>query len=198
MHAKRLMKFLHELGTVGAMGAVAVQLVLANLGPTLAIEEHALLRQTIVQLDRWVLLPSLLVCLLSGMLAMAINRAFHSADWAWVKALMTPLVFETIFVAVDSPARRAAALTARLAEGDETARPLLVDALWHEQGGLWIALILFSAQIALAVWRPKRRSRLMRETARESAPRAADGEPKPSTSVTASEPQPEGAAVRTA
>ena len=194
MHAKRAMKFLHEIGTVGAMGAVVVQLVLANLGPTLVIEEHALLRQVIVLLDRWVLLPSLLVCLLSGMLAMAINKAFHSADWAWVKALMTPLVFETIFVAVDSPARRAANLTTRLAEGDETARPLLVDALWHEQGGLWIALVLFSAQIALAVWRPKRSSRLMSQTEREST--STDADAAPSVGVPEPQPQPEGAAAR--
>jgi len=168
MFAKRFMKFGHEVGTVGAMGAVAAQLVLAHLGTTLPIEEHALLREAIVTMVRWLLLPSLLLVLLSGMLAMAINKAFHSADWAWVKALMTPLVFETVFVAVDSPARRAAQLTARLAEGDLAAEPLLAEALWHEQGGLWIALVLFTAQIALAVWRPKRRSRLGLES---SAPR---------------------------
>jgi len=160
MNAKRLMKFFHEIGTVGVMGAVATQIVLSHVGASSSPEDHAVIRQAIAVMCRWLLLPSLLLVLSSGMLAMAINRAFHSADWAWIKALMTPLVFEAVLVAVDSPARAAAELSSRVASGDASAEAALAEALWHEQGGLWITMLLFAAQIALAIWRPKRRSRL--------------------------------------
>lgn len=171
MNIKRLMKFLHEIGTVGVMGAVAAQLVLSNWGPTLSPADHALVREGIAVMCRALLLPSLLLVLLTGALAMAVNRAYHSADWAWAKALMTPLVFEATLVAIDSPARAAVKLSQRVAAGDASAAGPLAETLWHEQGGLWVAMVLFTAQIALAVWRPKRRSALPSDVRRPAVVR---------------------------
>lgn len=173
---KRLMKFLHEVGTVGVMGAAAAQLVLASVAATMEPAEHALLREVIAAMVRWLLMPSLLLVLFTGAMAMAINRAYHSADWAWIKALMTPLVFETCFAAVDGPARSAAKWSARVAAGDGAAVEPLQAALRHEQAGLWAAMVLFSAQIALAVWRPRRKNRLAVEAPRPVAP---DAQPVP-------------------
>ncbi len=156
---RRTLKFLHEIGTVGVMGGVLAQLVLSWTGAAMDPAGHATVRQVIVQLCTWLLFPSLLLVLVSGVLAMANNKAFHSADWVIVKALMTPLVFEATLVAVWGPARQAATLTAKVAGGDASAADGLADVLWHEQGGLWIALFLFTTNVVLSIWRPKRRSR---------------------------------------
>jgi hypothetical protein len=33
----------------------------------------------------WMFLPSLALTLIAGLLAIAVNRAFHNAGWAWAK-----------------------------------------------------------------------------------------------------------------
>lgn len=169
---KRTLKFLHEVGTVGVMGAVAAQIVLASIGPNLPAAEHAVLRQGILALARWLLLPSLGLVLLSGVFAMAVHKPFHNADWAWVKALMTPLVLEGTFIAVEGPARAAAKLSKRVAEGDEAAEAALANTLGHEWWGLWIVMLLFAAQIVLAVYRPRLRPRVEAATARSTQTKA--------------------------
>lgn len=170
------LKFLHELSTVGVMGAVMVELVLSWWGASLEPAEHAMVRTTIVTICNAILLPSLGVVLVSGLLAMAFNRSYHSADWALIKAFMTPLVFEATLFAVVGPARNAAQSAAKAAAGDAKAAELLAESLWREQAGLWVVMVIFTANIALAVWRPRRRRKdLPTEVeARATAARAAE------------------------
>src|SRR5210317_1698426 len=60
---------------------------------------------------RVILLPSLGVTLVSGLLAIGANPAFHSAGWAWFKLATGILMFEGGLVTVQGPVQRAAAVT---------------------------------------------------------------------------------------
>lgn len=152
---KRLLKFIHEVATVGLMGSIAAQLVLAITAADLAPGEFAAVRWGILTLSKWLLLPSLMVVLLSGLATFGLHRAFHDAPWAWMKAVLTLAVLEGTLVAVQAPARRAAELSSQLANGDPTIAAALDDALRHERGGLWVIMALCVVNIGLAIWRPR-------------------------------------------
>jgi len=156
---RRLLKFLHEIGTVGLMGAAATQLVLTYRGDGLGPQQLALLRSVIVEITEWVLLPSLLVVLASGLFAMAMHDPYIRAPWALIKAALTVLVLEGTLFSVQGPAQTAAQITAEIAAGDLTHASALPNVLRHERGGLWVLMFLCVVNVALAVWRPKFRRR---------------------------------------
>lgn len=158
---KRTLKLLHELGTVGVMGAMAAQLVLASASADMGMGDLAVVRQVMLAVAQWLLLPSLGLVLVSGAFAIAAHKPFLSAEWALVKAIMTPLILEGTFMMVMRPAKGAAKLTAKMAGGaaPEDAAAKLETLLQHEQWGLWVMLVLFLAQIVLAIWRPRLRPR---------------------------------------
>lgn len=156
---RRLLKILHELGTVGAMGAMLCCVVLAAIGPVDAPVEFAAIRRGMAAITGWVLVPSLGIVLVSGLLALAQSEAYRNAGWAWVKALSGVVVFEGTLVTIDGRAQQIAELaTARASnqgDADAIAREL-ADALAGEWGGLWVLLALCLLNVVLGVWRPRR------------------------------------------
>jgi hypothetical protein len=112
------------------------------------------LRQSIAAITQWLLLPSLGLVLVSGLLAIAVNRAFHNAAWAWIKALLGISLFEGTLVTVSSSARQAAELATLAADGHGDGAQL-AQVLRTERGGLWLLLVLSLANVVLAVWRPR-------------------------------------------
>ena len=160
---KRLLKFLHEISAIGVGGALAAMLVLVATAPQDSLAEYAAVRRVITFVTDWLLVPSLAIVLISGLLAIAFNRAFHNAGWAWVKALLGIAMFEGTLLAITASARRAAELSAMAAAGEPDAAAL-AEVLRTEWGGLWLILVLSVANVVLAVWRP----RLMRRPQRTS------------------------------
>jgi hypothetical protein len=149
-----LLKILHELGAVGVMGSFAACVVLLLKGPMHPLLAYAALQQSIAVITQWLLVPSLVLVLLSGLLAIAATSAFHNAAWAWIKALLGLAVFEGTLVTVNASARHAAELTA-LAVSGQPDPAQLAEVLRTEWGGLWLMLVLSLANIVLAVWRPR-------------------------------------------
>ncbi|MEQ9500458.1 MAG: hypothetical protein RIT81_26525 [Deltaproteobacteria bacterium] len=156
---KRLLKFLHEIGTVGLMGAIAAQIILSIAALDLPDAEYATYREAIHVVSKFLLLPSLGLVLFTGLLAIAVHPPYHNAGWAWIKALLTVAVLEGTLGGIQGPAREAATLARRIAEGDESARAAIGHVLRHESGALWMIMFLSVVNIALAVWRPKLRRR---------------------------------------
>lgn len=151
---KRLLKFLHEIGAIGVIGALAACLVLVINAPEHSLVEYAAVRQGVAQITRYLLVPSLLLVLLSGLFALAASPGYHNAGWAWLKALSGISMFEGTLLAVQSSAQRAAELSAQAAVGAGDPAQLAA-AVRTEWGGLWIILGLSIANIVLAVWRPR-------------------------------------------
>jgi hypothetical protein len=150
----KLLKSLHELGAVGVVGSLASCLVLVATAPTRSPIGYAAVRAAIAAIAKWLLVPSLGIVLVSGLLAIAANRAFHNAGWAWVKALLGISMFEGTLLTISASARRAADLSALAASGHADATQL-AEVLRTEWGGLWLLISLSVANILLAVWRPR-------------------------------------------
>lgn len=150
----KLLKSLHELGAVGVVGSLAACLVLVATAPTHSAVGYAAVRESIAALAKWLLVPSLGIVLVSGLLAIAANRAFHNAGWAWVKALLGVSMFEGTLLTISASARRAADLSALAASGQADPAQL-AEVVRTEWGGLWLLISLSVANILLAVWRPR-------------------------------------------
>jgi hypothetical protein len=152
---RRLMKFLHTLGAIGMMGAMACLLVVLILSPDPALlAEYVSARNAMAAIAKWVLMPSLGITLISGLLAIAINPGFHDAGWAWIKAASGILLFESGFVGILGPMQHEAELGARalLLPADAAALGL---SLGPEKMTLWILLAVSTANVILGVWRPR-------------------------------------------
>ncbi len=156
---RRTLKFLHEVGGAGLMGAVAAQAILSFAADGRGPLEYAAMRHAILLISEWLLIPSLLVVLVSGLASIAAHHPFQKAGWAWIKLLTTVLVLEGTLVAVQGPAQEAAAISAQIAAGDTTHAADLPAVIRHERGGLGVVTLLSLANIALAVWRPRWRRR---------------------------------------
>jgi hypothetical protein len=150
----KLLKSLHELGAVGVVGSLAACLVLVATAPTHSAVGYAAVRESIAALAKWLLVPSLGIVLVSGLLAIAANRALHNAGWAWVKALLGVSMFEGTLLTISASARRAADLSALAASGHADPAQL-AEVVRTEWGGLWLLISLSVANILLAVWRPR-------------------------------------------
>jgi uncharacterized membrane protein len=152
---RRTLKFLHEVGSAGLMGAVAAQAILSFAADGRGPLEYAAMRHAIMLISQWLLVPSLLVVLVSGLAAIAAHHPFQNAGWAWMKAATTLLVLEGTLVAVSGPAQGAAVVSARIAAGEPADAEELADFVRHERGGLGMIAFLSIVNIALAVWRPR-------------------------------------------
>ena len=100
----------------------------------------------------WIFLPSLALILVTGLLAMALNRGYHSAGWAWAKLFSGILIFEWGFAAVQGPMQQEAELSARALAHEIEPATLASDAEWKS---LWVLLAVATANVILGVWRPR-------------------------------------------
>lgn len=153
---RRLMKFLHTMGAIGVMGAMASLIVMLGVvpPPSSAPAGYALMRGAMAAVATWVFLPSLALMLVAGLLAIALNRAFHNAGWAWVKLATGVLMFEYGFVGVQGPMQ----LEAERAAGALVGRvdpATLAGSLAAERGTLWVLLAIATLNVVLGVWRPR-------------------------------------------
>src|SRR5277367_827364 len=137
---RRLIKFLHTMGAIGLTGAMACLLVLLSFTPAqTSLSEYALMRAAMGGIATWIFLPSLGLTLVAGLLAIAVNRTYHSAGWAWAKLATGILVFEWGFAAIQGPMQQEAELSAR-ALAHEVDPATLAASLGSERNSLWVML----------------------------------------------------------
>jgi hypothetical protein len=153
--ARRAMKFMHVMGAIGQMGAMACLLVLLSFVPApTSLSEYSVMRGAMGGIATWIFLPSLGLVLVTGLLAIAINPGYHNAGWALVKLFSGILVFEWGFAAVQGPMQQEAELSARALahEVDPAALAASLDAEWKS---LWVLLAVATVNVVLGVWRPR-------------------------------------------
>jgi hypothetical protein len=149
------MKFMHTIGAVGQMGAMACLLVLLSFVPApTSLSEYSLICGAMGGIATWIFLPSLGLVLVTGLLAIALNRAYQSAGWAWAKLFSGILVFEWGFAAVQGPMQQEAEQSAR-ALAHEVDPATLAASLGVEWKSLWVLLAVATANVILGIWRPR-------------------------------------------
>lgn len=119
-----------------------------------SVAEYARMRLAMVGISNWVFLPSLVLTLISGLLAIAATRAYQDVGWVWVKLATGISVFEGGLLAVHGSMGREAALSAQaLSQGTDPAK--LGASLGGEWGALWVVMAVSIVNVALGVWRPR-------------------------------------------
>lgn len=152
---RRLLKFLHTMGSIGLMGAMAAMLVLFSVAPPpSSLAGYALIRGAMGAVATWIFLPSLALVLVAGLLAMALHPVYRVAGWAWLKLATGVLMFEGGFVYIQGPMQREAAASAAALAGKLDPAALAVT-LGPERNTLWVLLAVATANVALGIWRPR-------------------------------------------
>lgn len=162
---RRTVKFLHTVSGLGLVGGLAAYMLVLWAGPEVtSISEYAALRESLAALSKWLILPSMLGVVLSGLLAMGLNFNYMEAPWVWLKLLSGVLVFEGSIAGIDGPAQTAARLSAQARAGEIDAAAL-AEGVRDEWTAGWTLLFLAVANIALATWRPRFRRKRARGVA---------------------------------
>jgi uncharacterized membrane protein len=153
------MKFLHTMGAVGLMGAMLCFLVMLHfMPPAKEIANYATMRGAMGEIAKWVFLPSMALTLIAGLLAIAFNRGFHNAGWAWVKLLSGILVFEWGFVGILGPMQQEAENAAKVLAGGPDAAGLaaaLGTEIGAQSASLWALFAVATFNVVFGVWRPR-------------------------------------------
>jgi hypothetical protein len=135
------------------MGAMASLLVLLSVAPPRSSAGYALMIGGMANILGWIFLPSLMLTLIAGLLAIAVNYAYHDAGWAWVKAGTGILVFEgglhVLGPIQDEAKRSAGALAVQL-------DPATITRMFEsERNTVWVLLAVSIANVMLGIWRPR-------------------------------------------
>jgi hypothetical protein len=152
---RRLLKFLHTAGAVGLMGSMVSLLVLTAYVPAPAeLAEYARMRAAMGAIAVYVFFPSLGLTILSGLVSLALNRAWLEQGWTLGKLGVGLLMFEGGLVAVAGAMRHEASLAADALAGK---MPVAELGQWLDKEGT--VLIFLTAvsliAIALGIWRPR-------------------------------------------
>ncbi len=157
---RRFLKFLHTVATATLVGALALQLLFVWRYETALVAGDATaiaVRHVALVVTQWLTVPSLVVCVVTGLALMGINRSFASAGWVWIKAGIGLLLIKGVMAVTEPAVRDLSALVAQTASLATDAGALAEVARLARMEWLsgWLALVLSLASIALGVWRPR-------------------------------------------
>jgi hypothetical protein len=151
---RRLFKFLHSLAAAGLTGAFAALAVVVILAPgSIGTAGYVPIMVVMAKIAAWIVGPSLVLTVMTGLLAMVANPAFYEAGWVWAKAATGLALLEGSLRVIgplqDEAKRARAALMSRADAAD------VASLLTSEENTLWLLLAVCVANIALGVWRPR-------------------------------------------
>ena len=170
MTTRYILKFLHTLGAIGLLGAMAALLVmLSDLSlPSESLELYVAQRVTMAHIAEWLLLPSLGVPLVAGLFSMAFVKGFHNAGWAWLKLATGVVMFEGTLLGIQGPmeaeadralavalsAETDSAITASAAAVVESSAQLAAN-LSAEWNSILVLGFVAVVNVAVGIWRPR-------------------------------------------
>jgi hypothetical protein len=126
---------------------MACAVILAK-GPGTATAAYPSIRQLFVALFRFLLVPSMVVCVFSGFASMMVHRPYWNALWAWLKGGTSILLLTITF--------RGQGQALSVLDADVFGDPAqLADVLRKERSGLWILLAVALFNVVIGIWRPR-------------------------------------------
>jgi hypothetical protein len=151
---RRLLKFLHSLAAAGLTGATAALAVVVILAPgSISAAGYVPLMVGLAKIAAWIIGPSMVLTVITGLLAMAVFPAFQDAGWVWLKAATGILILLGglhVISPIQEEAKRGAGALAGVPDPASVARLLTA-----EGNTLLVLLAVSVANIALGVWRPR-------------------------------------------
>ncbi len=150
-----VLKFLHIIGAIGLMGALASLIVLVRFAPPpSSLAGYAATYGAMANISTWIFFPSVALTLIAGLLAIAATPAFHNAGWVGAKLATGILIFEGGLVNIQGPIQEEAKLSANALNGPLD--PAMIAGL-HGVGQttLWVLFAVATANVVLGVWRPR-------------------------------------------
>ena len=136
---------------MGGVAALMAALILTPAGVGAA--GYVPLMAAMAKIAAWIIGPSMVLTVISGLLAIAAHPPFQDAGWVWAKAATGILILEAglhVLGPIQEEAKRGAGA---LAGGPE---PTNVSALLAAEGAtLWLLLGVSVANVALGIWRPR-------------------------------------------
>lgn len=153
---RKALKFCHTLGGVGLLGTLLTLIIVFVMlpDPTQDIAGYAALTELVDRLARWVMLPSLILTLVSGLLSIGAVTAFHGAGWAWLKLATGVVMFEGTLLAVQGPIQREANLTRQYLSGEVEAAAL-ASSFETISYSIFVLGSVAVANVVLGIWRPR-------------------------------------------
>lgn len=150
---RRIVKVLHTLGAAGFMGGMGALVVMVLLAPaSIGTPGYAPMIGAMAKIAAWVVAPSMILTVISGLLAMAVNPAFYDVAWVWAKAATGILILEGglhVLGPIQEEAKRGSGAAAASDPGSVTTM------LTAEGNTLWVLLAVSAANVVLGVWRPR-------------------------------------------
>ncbi|MHA7873563.1 MAG: DUF2269 family protein [Hyphococcus sp.] len=180
MIARKVLKILHSIAACGLIGGVGCYMLLLVAAPHDTPAAYADLRGAISVISDYVLLPSLMVGIVSGLLSMVVHQPFLDKGWVWIKAATGILMFKGVLTIVSAKAAYAEGVAQKIAAGEAPAGAL--DSMLALEWWTLVAVMAISiANVVLGVWRPRLMKDSRRSLSRAAAPQPAAGDPgKPS------------------
>ncbi len=149
---KKVLKFSHTLSAFGLSAALISHLIILSILPDQTHSaEYANLRHTITVFNKYLLIPSFTVVLVSGLLSLAFNDAFHNAGWVWIKAALGLLMFEWVLIGISGPAQKAQ----ELVNNSNFDLVLHAELTRQEWVSLWVMLGVVAINVLISIWRPR-------------------------------------------
>jgi hypothetical protein len=142
------------MGAIGLIGSIACLLVLTSFSPpSTPLAAYPSIRGAMADIATWIFFPSFSLTLIAGLMAIAVNPAYHNAGWAWVKLATGILVLSGSLQAlgpIQEEAKRSAGVLARQLDPEA-----ITGSGGEEIGALWVLLAVSTANVLLGVWRPR-------------------------------------------
>lgn len=143
------------MGAIGLIGAMVSLLVLSSVSPPpTSLAGYAAVRGAMSTISSWIFLPSLGLSLMAGLLAIAFNRAYQNAGWAWVKLITGLSLFEGGLQGIQGPMQTEAEQSAGALAGHVDPATLAAS-IGSERAVLWVLLAVATTNVILGIWRPK-------------------------------------------
>ncbi len=167
MTTRYILKFLHTMGAIGLLGAMAALLImLSDLAPPAeALDLYTAQRVTMAHIAQWLLLPSLGVTLVAGLFSMAFVKGFHNAGWAWSKLATGVVMFEGTLLGIQGPMEAEAQRAVRIASSLQAESSMVLSTttesaqLAANLSAEWNSILLLGfvavINVAVGIWRPR-------------------------------------------
>ena len=149
-----IVKILHTVSAAGLLGGLLAYMVLLVASPQDTPAAVLDMRISLLAVSDYLIVPSMGVCLVTGLLAMVVHRPFMDQGWALIKAFVGILMLKAVLGLAGAKASSAARFAEQVA-ANEVSQEVLEKAVRGEWGMMWMTALIAVANFVLGVWRPK-------------------------------------------